>query len=148
MPEFLAALLTLIGSFFQSGQPETTPPYTQEEVVTRGEQVSTFAQNLAPQEDVQTESEQSQAELPDTTRVEAYNNQSEKTIPTTVPVVAVENSPALDGVTPTPTTAQVVEVLPIDVPVETDELPDAAKDTGSAFGHEISQSNPGADHRP
>lgn len=84
MPSFLLALIALVSSFFQSGKPATNPPAPQEEVVTRGAEVSV----LTRQE-------------PDTTSIPAHNESSDKLMPTLVPQVAVDNSQAL--VEPTPT---------------------------------------------
>ena len=46
IPEFLAALVALVGSF--SGQPESIPPLQQDNIQDRGAQVSELARNLRP----------------------------------------------------------------------------------------------------
>ena len=117
MMQMLGALLgivmTLVLGTANHGKPESTPPVGQGEETGIGNQVSEEAKNLNfenrgqnPEGEQNQEQEENQNGLttqtkPDTTKIPAFNNKAEKEMPTLIPQVAVDKSPALDELTQT-----------------------------------------------
>lgn len=46
MPSFISGLIALVITFAQHGKPETSPPFPQQEVVLRGNEISDLAKSL------------------------------------------------------------------------------------------------------
>lgn len=116
MPSFLSALLILVSSFVLGAKPVDIPPFIADEISQRGNQVSELVKHLPTLSPTPTQSEEpdvidnshspnnnngyenNDSQNPDTNKVPAYNNRSEKEIPTNLPQEAIDNSPALDPV--------------------------------------------------
>lgn len=147
MPDFLAALLTFVLSFAQSGQPASTPPNIQEDVAGRGNEVSQIAGSINPQESIGVSApvavvEPQNNQTPDTERVKAYNVKAEIPMPAQIPQVAVDKSPALENASPLITSDRVIYTLPEasensefgqDIAVS---VPENAQTDGKTFGEE------------
>jgi len=174
MPLFIQALVALAMSisalFAHGGKPVTVPPVTPESASAHGDLVSEAAVNLDPQNTNSqgTNNSESQgegssengevssnAELPVTTKIEALNTSSGKTMPTLIPQVAVDNSPALEALVPL--NLSTPEVVSLEVEADenadfgqdvSDSQPDEAVSNGHAFGEATAVDAKNNIHKP
>ena len=106
MPSFLLPLLVLVSTFILGGKPIDVPPLIAEELSQRGNQVSELVKHLPTQTPTPTQFEEPDVidnshsgnanNNENNDKVPAYNNRSEKEMPTDLPQNAIDNSPALD----------------------------------------------------
>ena len=107
MPSFLAPFLILISTFVLGGKPVDIPPFISQQLSERGNQVSELVKNLPTLTPTPVQSEEPDAidnshsknidnQSPDTNKVPAYNNRSDKEMPTNLPQNAIDNSGALN----------------------------------------------------
>jgi len=176
MPAFIEILvslaMTISALFIHGGKPEVVPPVTPEAASAHGDAVSEAAVNLDPQNtnsqgtnnsENQESSENGEvnaiAELPVTTKIEALNTSSGKTMPTLIPQVAVDNSPALEAVVQlnlsTPEVVSLEETLEVEADENADfglglanNHPDAENTDGNAFGEATAENAKNNSHKP
>lgn len=173
MNQLAVLILSLVLTFAQLGTPLDTPLISPEEAKERGQKVSEIAQNNNPasahtesSENVPDEhntnegsSSQSAHEAPDTQRIATVNNRAEKNMPTSIPQVAVDNSPALDEASDenTPSNFQENEQAQSQESQSDNAAfgqtvaasnPESAQEDGHAFGQETSESAKENSRRP
>jgi len=161
MPDFLTALILLVMTFAQGGQPVSTPPITPEDEQARGEQVSIEARNLETPEANSAESSQSNTNSvnPDVTQIPTDNTAAGIQMLSNVSKVAVDKSPVLVESTETlsvpgnNTPEITVEIAEINENAEFGQnvanlQPDNAKTDGQAFGEQTSSNAQNNSRRP
>lgn len=120
MTSFIATLLILVSTFVLGGKPVNIPPQLNNEVTSRGDQVSALVKDndsviepsteTAPSEGSSSQSSNSggngslvesgqggNSSVPNAEKVPAYNNSSEKEMPSDLPQGAIDNSPVLEN---------------------------------------------------
>ena len=106
MPNFLASLLVLVSSFILPTHPIVNPPILPilPIEIDRGTEVSTLVKH-----------EPTLTPIPSEGKIPAYNNKSEKEMPTNLPQNAIDHSPSLDSL-PTDYVEPTKEPKPIVIP--------------------------------
>jgi hypothetical protein len=157
MPQAISTLLALIMALVfginTPADPETTPPFSISE---EAKNMNMGESGKEGQGEAQQNQSQNQAENGDLNqnhyaddKVPAYNNKSEKVMPTLIPQVAVDKSPALEeyseenGQEPDPLNDNqpqgVVQTHAQFGLSVANNQPDEAKENKAAFGEETSQ---------